>query len=550
MSFMFMVPELVEAAAQDLVGLRSGINEATAVAAAPTTRILAAGGDEVSAAISAMFSAHGQEFQAISAQAGAFHDEFVSLLNAGAGAYASAEAAGAQSLLNAVNAPAQALLGAPLIGGNTAAAARALASGAAAALVSGPIQAELQSISQSITNASAAIRTFGATVAGPYQSLFSNTVANLQSLGSAVAANPAPLLHQLIANQLGYGQVAATALHNAVTNFPAVLANAPATVQAAFRALATADPAAFLHQVITNQMGFAQTVATSLQSAGQDFNAGLHALPAAYQTAYQEFMAGNVNGAVDTLGSGFGKLFLTGFDVSVGPIDPAGDPPLITITPTGTLGDLLPIFAIPGQMAQNFTNLIPPSIPAQMAQNATNVIKALTNTSLTSVLEPFADPTSPIGLGIVIDANMGLPLALAIDGLGGPVSGLHALGSSASAFVNAVQTGNALGAFGAVLDAPAVVADGFLNGQTTFPLTIDVVGIPTTLNLPFSGILVPPGPYTAVDDLTGFGLGPLFLDSTVVGTPLGGIVPGLLDFLPEQLATAIGAPAPAGSLSS
>lgn len=530
MSFMFMVPELVEAAAQDLVGLRSGINEATAVAAAPTTRILAAGGDEVSAAISAMFSAHGQEFQAISAQAGAFHDEFVSLLNAGAGAYASAEAAGAQSLLNAVNAPAQALLGAPLIGGNTAAAARALASGAAAALVSGPIQAELQSISQSITNASAAIRTFGATVAGPYQSLFSNTVA--------------------IANQLGYGQVAATALHNAVTNFPAVLANAPATVQAAFRALATADPAAFLHQVITNQMGFAQTVATSLQSAGQDFNAGLHALPAAYQTAYQEFMAGNVNGAVDTLGSGFGKLFLTGFDVSVGPIDPAGDPPLITITPTGTLGDLLPIFAIPGQMAQNFTNLIPPSIPAQMAQNATNVIKALTNTSLTSVLEPFADPTSPIGLGIVIDANMGLPLALAIDGLGGPVSGLHALGSSASAFVNAVQTGNALGAFGAVLDAPAVVADGFLNGQTTFPLTIDVVGIPTTLNLPFSGILVPPGPYTAVDDLTGFGLGPLFLDSTVVGTPLGGIVPGLLDFLPEQLAMAIGAPAPAGSLSS
>lgn len=548
MSFMFMVPELVESAAQDLVGLRWGINEATAAAAAPTTGILAAGADEVSAAISALFSAHGQEFQAVSAQVEAFHDEFVGLLSAGTSAYANAEAAGARTLLNAVNPPAEALLGAPLIGTGTAA-ARALAS-SAAALAPGSIQAELQSISATISNAPAALGTFGATIAGPYQTLLTNTVANLQSLGSAVAANPAPFLHQFITNQLGYGQLAATAVHNAVTNFPAVLANAPANIQAAFRALATADPTAFIHQVITNQMGFAQTVATSLQSAAHDFNTGWQALPTAYQTAYQQFMAGNVNGAVDTLGSGFGKLFITGFDVSVGPIDPACDPPLLTITPTGTLGDLLPIFAIPGQMAQNLTNLIPASIPAQMAQNATNVIKAFTNTSLTSVLQPFADPTSPIGLGIVIDANMGLPLALAIDGLGGPISGLNALGSSVSTFVNAVHTGNALGALGVALDAPAVVANGFLNGQMTFPLTIDVVGIPTTLNLPFSGILVPPGTYSAVEDLTGLGLGPLFLNSTVTGTPLGGIVPGLLDFLPEQLAVAIGAPAPAGSLAS
>jgi hypothetical protein len=77
----------------------------------------------VSAAIAAVFSAHGQQFQALSAQAAAFHNQFVQLMNAGAGQYALTEAANAtplqtvgHDLLNAVNAPTQALLGRPLIG--------------------------------------------------------------------------------------------------------------------------------------------------------------------------------------------------------------------------------------------------------------------------------------------------------------------------------------------------------------------------------------------------------------------------------------------------
>jgi hypothetical protein len=54
----------------------------------------------------------------LGAEAAAFHDQFVQALNAGAGSYASAEAANAsplqtvqQDALNLVNAPAQALLG-------------------------------------------------------------------------------------------------------------------------------------------------------------------------------------------------------------------------------------------------------------------------------------------------------------------------------------------------------------------------------------------------------------------------------------------------------
>jgi len=82
----------------------------------------------MSAPIAAVFAAHGQGFQALSAQAAAFHDQFVHALTAGAGTYVSAEAANLaaftanpaqtiqQDLLNAINAPFLALTQRSLIG--------------------------------------------------------------------------------------------------------------------------------------------------------------------------------------------------------------------------------------------------------------------------------------------------------------------------------------------------------------------------------------------------------------------------------------------------
>jgi hypothetical protein len=112
MSFVIATPELVTAAATDLANIGSTLSEANAAAAASTTGVVVAAGDEVSAAIASLFSAHGWGFQALSAQAQAFHSEFVNLMNAGAGAYLSTEIANAeQALTNAVGAPVQALLG-------------------------------------------------------------------------------------------------------------------------------------------------------------------------------------------------------------------------------------------------------------------------------------------------------------------------------------------------------------------------------------------------------------------------------------------------------
>jgi hypothetical protein len=56
MSFVFTVPEMVTAAASDLASIGSTLNSASSAAAAPTTGLLAAGADEVSAAIASLFS--------------------------------------------------------------------------------------------------------------------------------------------------------------------------------------------------------------------------------------------------------------------------------------------------------------------------------------------------------------------------------------------------------------------------------------------------------------------------------------------------------------
>jgi hypothetical protein len=125
MSFLIAAPELVAAAAADLANVSSTISVANAAAAFPTASVVAAGADEVSATVAALFGAHAQAYQALSAQAARFPSQFVQLLNAGASSHAGAEAANAaplqtvrQDALNLVNAPSQLLTGRPLIGQN------------------------------------------------------------------------------------------------------------------------------------------------------------------------------------------------------------------------------------------------------------------------------------------------------------------------------------------------------------------------------------------------------------------------------------------------
>ena len=91
-------PQAMAAAAADVAGIGSAINDANAAAAGPTTGVLRAAADEVSASAATLFNSYAREYQAIIKQAGAFHDEFARLLAAAANAYAETEAAASKAL--------------------------------------------------------------------------------------------------------------------------------------------------------------------------------------------------------------------------------------------------------------------------------------------------------------------------------------------------------------------------------------------------------------------------------------------------------------------
>ena len=93
MSLLSIAPDFVAGASNNLQDLGSALRSANAAAAAQTTSIAAPAADEVSAAITELFGAHAQGFQALSAKAAAFHDDFVNLLKGGAAQYLGTEAA-------------------------------------------------------------------------------------------------------------------------------------------------------------------------------------------------------------------------------------------------------------------------------------------------------------------------------------------------------------------------------------------------------------------------------------------------------------------------
>ncbi|OBY32670.1 PE family protein [Mycolicibacter kumamotonensis] len=95
MSFVTTQPEALMAAVANLRTIGSAMTAHSAAAAAPTTGVVPAAADEVSALTAAQFAAHAQAYQIVSAQAAAVHEMFVNALSSGAGAYEATEAANA-----------------------------------------------------------------------------------------------------------------------------------------------------------------------------------------------------------------------------------------------------------------------------------------------------------------------------------------------------------------------------------------------------------------------------------------------------------------------
>jgi PE family len=95
MSFVTTQPEMMAAAAGTFQTIGSAMAADNSAAAGPTTGVIPAAADEVSALTATQFAMHAAMYQTISAQAAAIHQQFVAALSASAASYAATEAANA-----------------------------------------------------------------------------------------------------------------------------------------------------------------------------------------------------------------------------------------------------------------------------------------------------------------------------------------------------------------------------------------------------------------------------------------------------------------------
>lgn len=95
MSFVTTQPEALATAAGSLQSIGAALNAQSAAASAPTTGVVPAAADEVSALTAAQFAAHASLYQSVAAQAAAIHEMFVATLKVSSESYAATEAANA-----------------------------------------------------------------------------------------------------------------------------------------------------------------------------------------------------------------------------------------------------------------------------------------------------------------------------------------------------------------------------------------------------------------------------------------------------------------------
>jgi PE-PPE domain/PE family len=98
-----VIPGELALAAEDLGNIGTRLEEANAAAALPTSSILPAAADEVSAAITSLFNSQSTTFQELAARGAAFHQGFTQLLGEAFTAYTGTEQAAFQALRDGIS---------------------------------------------------------------------------------------------------------------------------------------------------------------------------------------------------------------------------------------------------------------------------------------------------------------------------------------------------------------------------------------------------------------------------------------------------------------
>jgi PE family len=94
-SFVTTQPEMLAATAASLQSIGLTIDAQNASAAVPTTGVIPAAADEVSALTATQFAMHAQIYQTVADHAAAIHQMFATTLGISADSYAATEAANA-----------------------------------------------------------------------------------------------------------------------------------------------------------------------------------------------------------------------------------------------------------------------------------------------------------------------------------------------------------------------------------------------------------------------------------------------------------------------
>ncbi len=437
-------PGLVATATGQLADIGASIGETAAAASAPTTQIAVAASDEVSAAVARLFGTLGAEFQQANAQAAAFHAEFVRVLSTSAAAYIGAEIANAEKQLLDTSAAAAAtdplggLLGSilgggtstsgtglggllggsgglldpilfggtggllgPLIGGNGVltslvgngpfgsilnsagqqfgAGISALIGGTGGQFLTGQLQGLGSLLFPGLFPTTGVVTTAPA-VGGAWQQPFINTGNNLAALNAAFAADPFPLLRQIVANQQGYAMQIGAEL--------AYVAQHPALVgQASLAYLMSGGPALAVQTAVNGTLsgtaGNWQTLSTSFSAFNRDLSANLAHFPSDWAKVNQDLATGQYHLAVTDGTSAVLNVFLSGFDTHN----------LADIKLVGPVGDLFPVISLPGQNLSGLSTLMPAhSVPAQMTNNLGRFFTALADTSVSTTISGTVNP--------------------------------------------------------------------------------------------------------------------------------------------------------------
>lgn len=93
MSILIAQPDALGAVAQQFHVVNAGLRAGNSAAAGPTTGVVPAAADLVSALIATQFASHAQLYQDIGAMAAELQEQFATVLNLSASSYAASEAA-------------------------------------------------------------------------------------------------------------------------------------------------------------------------------------------------------------------------------------------------------------------------------------------------------------------------------------------------------------------------------------------------------------------------------------------------------------------------